>query len=192
MLAGVVGRCGHAWEDAGDRGGVDDVATAGHHDVGEECTNPVDHTPEVDAHHPLPGLDRAEPWVAGSTHAGVVAHDVHGTETFHRGRGQRIDGLGLADVGDHRVRVHTVRAHLGCGCVQRNLIDVGEHHRTASSSECVGQCQTDPARRPCDHRHLARSEFHQFPLDSVPVSAASDRIGSSAPEVDRTRADDMA
>jgi hypothetical protein len=93
-------------QEPGDRRGVDDVAAAVLGEERQERAAPVNDAPEVDAHHPLPCREWAEPGVSQTGNAGVVADDVDCPEPLDRGFGEGLYGLGPADVGLDAQRLH--------------------------------------------------------------------------------------
>ncbi|MNJ62838.1 hypothetical protein D3C77_586930 [compost metagenome] len=65
----------------------------------------MDHATYVDAHYPVPVFLAVLPHQTASKYAGIVEQHVHGTELCQCCVGQRLDLLGLGDVGtqtDHR------------------------------------------------------------------------------------------
>ena len=162
VLRGVV-RGREPRVQAGHGCGVDDVAAAGHREVRQERADTVDDAPEVDADDPLPRLDRAEPGIAGPADPGVVAHDVNRTEPLHGRRGERLDLVGLADIGHDREHIDTVGADLDGRCGEGVLLHIGEHDRTARGRKRIRERQPDPAATARDDGHLAWSEFHPLP-----------------------------
>jgi hypothetical protein len=129
--------------------------------VREERPHTVHDAPEVDAHHPFPRLDAAEPRVAAACHTGVVAHHVDMAEAFERLRRQRLDLFALAHIGEHRQRVDTGGGDPLLGRLQRAGLDVGEHERAPGRGEGVGKRQADTARGAGDHHDLPIPELHR-------------------------------
>ena len=88
-------------------------------EVGEERPDAVDHAPQIHAEHPFEvpfgQIGDCQP---ATPDAGVVAHDVYGTESLDRrcgeGRNVRLDRR----VGEHGEHVNT-----GCGQFGRNVLE---------------------------------------------------------------------
>jgi hypothetical protein len=106
-------------------------------DQREEDAAAVEHAPQVQVQHPLPGTLRDVGEGRSGLDAGVVAQDVHGAEAFERRVGERLDLLGARDVGADAEDVRARRADRLDRGVERLGLDVGEDHLHALGRESL-------------------------------------------------------
>ena len=120
----------------------------------------MDHTPEIDVEGPRPVLERHLLDGTANADTGVVAHDVHRSESVERRISQRLDLDEMTYVGP---LCHGLMAGIGQathGRVEALVIDVGEHHRHPGSGEGPSHRQPHAARGTGDHCGLALDVVH--------------------------------
>ncbi|MDY7104812.1 MAG: PQQ-binding-like beta-propeller repeat protein [Actinomycetota bacterium] len=130
--------------DPGHRRRVHDVALVLLLEQRQERAHPVDHTPQVDVDHPLPGLER----VPEPADTGVVAHHVHGAEPADGLVAQPLDRGGVAHVGRHGQRLDARRLDGLRRRLEVGHLHVGEHDVHPGPGEALGERPAHPRARP--------------------------------------------
>ncbi len=93
-------------------------------------------------------------------------------ERVDRARGERLDRVGVRDVGAHRDRRDARAGERGGGALERLRLDVGEDDAHAFRAEPLREREPDPARGSGHDGGLAR-ELHQrnFGRTCAPISS---------------------
>ena len=148
----------------GDRGGVDDVAAAGHDQMRQERADAVDDAPEVDAHGPLPGLDPSEPGSPAAPTPALLNSTCTATNRSTVA-GARASTCRLADVGA-TVIISTPWAPPSAAAAANASSALGQHDvQPALAKRWRGE--PDPAPCSGDDRYLASTGSMWFPLLST-------------------------
>ncbi|MNE00990.1 hypothetical protein D3C80_934150 [compost metagenome] len=122
-----------AWhrQQAGDRGGVDDVAVILlRQHARDKTADAMGHAHDVDADHPLPILLGGGPQRATDQYPGVVEQQVRGAEARIGRKRQLLDLLRLGDITFHRQHARARRQQLH-RTLQVLLVDVGQRQAHA-------------------------------------------------------------
>ena len=166
MLADVVDAHVRRVQQAGHRGGVDDVALVGrvlrgglqHHR--REHAHAVHHAHQVDAEHPVPVLQRVLPDQPADADTGVVEHEAGRAEARQRGRAQRLDLGCLRHVQPERQHRRAGGGDLGSRPVQRILLHVGHDHVHALARGDARGLEAETGRRTGDDGRAALEMLH--------------------------------
>jgi hypothetical protein len=103
-------------------------------------------------------------------HAGVVEHEVRRAEALQRGRGQRFDVGGLADIAALRQHLGAQALDLVRGQLQRVGLHVGHHHLHAAARRDAAGFQPETRRRTGDDGDAAlQKRVHHASLTWNPM-----------------------
>ena len=158
-FGGVVGDgadFGRVAPQTGDRGNVDDAATApGDHALFGDGLAQQKIAADIEVHHLVPGLDRMVLGRRPPGGAGVVDQDVDIAHTLQGLIGQPMD-LGVAGaVGSHPARVNASSLQLGAGLFQVRRFARTDHDPGTRLAQRMGHLQPKPAGAARDQGRLA-------------------------------------
>jgi hypothetical protein len=118
---------------------------------GQEGSEAVHRTPEVNAEHPGPVVNCLVDERSGDRHARVVAQHVGSAKPLDCHDRKRVDRPGVGDVRVHRHALDARGAELCRNGFQRVVLDVRGDDPATLRPECEHEGAADAARRPGDN-----------------------------------------
>src|SRR5262245_3088206 len=121
----------------------------------DEGVDPMDHTPEVDTKNPFPALERLLPrryQITADTC--VVAEDMDCPKHLEGLLGERLNLLGLRDIGQDTHHSGTLLPHLAFSLGEDAFFNVSEDNLHVRCREPLRQCTSDSAGCPSNDGDL--------------------------------------